>query len=472
MFLALDQGSHASRALVFDSDGNQLASAEQEITTQRPEPGHVEHDPDAVVASVHKAASEALQQLENPVISAVGLATQRSSMLCWDRNTGQALSPVLSWQDVRATRLLRPLMSHADEVRRITGLHLSPHYGAGKLCWCLEELPAVRSASLQQTLAAGPLSSYLIAHLTMTRPALVDPCNASRTLLYDVHQGRWSKSMLDMFEIDESILPRCRPNLFEYGELQINGQSIPLRAVTGDQSAALFVEGAPDAHTVYLNAGTGAFLHAMVDDPEHAPEHLLGSVVLNDGQLLRYAAEATVNGAAAALDWMAGLLNLPPDMWRKRLSAWIRACKNPPLFLNGVAGLGAPYWLSSFESRLVGEAKPGACMVAALESVVFLIQRNLAEFRGRMQRVLVTGGLAQVDVFCQLLADLSGIQVSRSAYTEATARGVAWLAGGRPEHWNIDRPTLFTPKSQPGLENRYRRWLVQLNNAVRQDIFT
>src|SRR5579872_2569123 len=185
LVLTLDQGGHASRALVFDGGGRVHASAEQRLRTHRRSSAVVEHSPAEVVTSLRRAAEAALQQLGPRAahVQTAALATQRSTVVCWDRTTGRALSPVISWQDRRAARQVAALAPRAQHLHSVTGLVLSPHYGASKIAWCLQHLPAVRKAARDGRLAAGPLAAFLMANLLVGRPCLTDTVNASRTLL-------------------------------------------------------------------------------------------------------------------------------------------------------------------------------------------------------------------------------------------------------------------------------------------------
>ena len=191
--LALDQGGHASRALVFDAAGRVLAKAERRIATRHEGKLKVEHSAAAVLRSLQDAAAETLAALPRGVeVQAAALATQRSSIACWDRDTGRPLSPVLSWQDRRAVRKVQTLAPHGTRVRRLTGLVLSPHYGATKLAWCLKHVPAVRRAARAGRLAAGPLASYLAAGLVERHPCIADPVNGLRTQLMELQTLDWS----------------------------------------------------------------------------------------------------------------------------------------------------------------------------------------------------------------------------------------------------------------------------------------
>ncbi|HEY4126523.1 MAG TPA: FGGY family carbohydrate kinase [Gammaproteobacteria bacterium] len=465
--LALDQGGHASRAMVFDPQGKILARAERRIATRRMGKAKVEHSPTALLRSLQEAAEAAIRALPRGTeIEAAGLDTQRSSIACWDRLSGKALSPVISWQDRRAARHVAALMNHSARVTELTGLVLSPHYGASKLVWCLKNLPAVKEAARAGRLAAGPLASYAVAGLLEGRPCIADPVNGARTQLLDISRGDWSEELCELFGVPIDILPGCVPNHHSFGDFKVAGRTIPLTVVTGDQPAALFADGEPEAHVAYMNLGTGAFVQCLSDRPVPG---LLRSVLWRDTDRTLYALEGTVNGAGSALDAMAKKLRLDAARMLRALPGWLDAAQEPPLYLNGVGGLGAPYWRPAFPSRFIGKGGPDRKIVAVSESIVFLLLENLA----RMQEaglpfttLRVSGGLAQLDALCQRLADLSELPVERPLLHEATALGLARLMGGASEAQPA-ACTHFLPASAPALAARRRRWQGELHAALK-----
>lgn len=467
--LALDQGGHASRAFVFDAAGRVLAKAERRIATRHDGRLKVEHSAASVLRSLQQAAAEAVAALPAGIeIEAAALATQRSSIACWDRDTVHPLSPVLSWQDRRAARRVKALAAHGGRVRRLTGLVLSPHYGATKLAWCLKHLRSVRRAARAGRLAAGPLASYLAAGLTDRHPCVADPVNGLRTQLMDLETMDWSEELCALFEVPRGILPECVPNHYGFGDLQLAGRTIPLAVVTGDQPAALFAQGEPATGTAYLNIGTGAFVQALAD--EDVPG-LLRSVLWRDRQRVRFALEGTVNGAGAALEAVAKQLGLNPRNMMRELPDWLEASAEPPLFLNGIGGLAAPYWQPEFRSHFIGDGEPASCMVAVVESIAFLLCANLRcmqEHRLKFSQLRVSGGLSQLDGLCQRLASLSGLPVERPGLHEATAMGLARLAGGLSEA-ALPGCTRFLPRSDALLLSRERRWRGALDDALRRD---
>lgn len=470
LYLTLDQGGHASRALVFDERGTLLAKGLREVRVHHPQPDWVEQDPEELVASLRDAIGDALGSLglKAPLFAAVGLATQRSSIVCWDRVTGRALSPVISWQDRRAHAWLARFAPDAQAIHAITGLPLSAHYGASKLRWCLDHLPAVMQAQAKGRLAIGPLASFLVFRFTEEHCLAVDPANAARTLLYNLNTRNWDSGLLHLFDIPLAVLPACVPTRHVFGQVTIANRLVPLTIVTGDQSAALFAHGAPRASSAYLNMGTGAFVQRLTgDSAQHVPQLLTG-IVLQDVHDSTYVLEGTVNGAGAALQWIESELGL--EELEQQLPEWLARSSDPPLFLNGVAGLGAPFWVADFESRFLAEAEPSKMVVAVAESIVFLVQANLELLQNvptPLDQIVVSGGLSWYDGLCQRICDLSGLPLQRPAEYEATARGTAWLLSGRPQYWVEPEPGLwFQPNTNPALSARYRQWRAALDETL------
>lgn len=468
LYLAIDQGGHASRALVFDADGNVAAQATVEIGDRRPAPDRVELDAEALLASVRAAIERALAALGPRVreLAAAGLAAQRSSIVCWDRQDGRALSPVLSWQDRRAAALLAPLTAQAPAIRDKTGLVLSPHYGASKLRWCLDHLPAVRHAAREQRLACGPLASFLLFHLLAERPFAVDPANAARTLLWNRHTRDWDEALLALFGVPRAVLPASVPTRYGYGHLALAGRAVPLVICTGDQPAALFALGEPAADRAYVNMGTGAFVQRVLTSAPATDGGLLTGIVYQDQGDVRYAQEGTVNGAGSALQWSKDELGLSDGQWH--LHDWLAVESDPPLFLNGISGLGAPFWVPDFRSRFVGTGSPAARAVAVAESIVFLLTANLEALArtAPVAHLVVTGGLSREDGLVQRLVDLNRLPALRPAEQEATARGLAYLVAGRPSAWPQAAGRRDVPRDDPALAGRYARWRAALNAAL------
>lgn len=472
LYLTLDQGGHAGRALVFDSKGHCVAQAEAPCAVLRQGDARVEHDAEALVSGLQDCLIQVTTRLGARAthIVAAALVTQRSSVVCWDRVSGAALTPVLSWQDRRAQQWLQQFNDAAPRIHAITGLRLSAHYGASKLRWCLDHVPAVQTALHDGRLACGPLAAFLLFRLLTERPLLVDSGNAARTLLLNLHSRTWDPELAALFGVPIACLPRCVPNRYTFGTLPLATHAVPLTFCHGDQPAALFAAGAPRSDRVYINIGTGAFVQRLLEhDPGDIPD-LLTTLLLDDGATPSYALEGTVNGAASAIDAMGFKLGLDAKTLMTQLSLWLEQCENPPLFLNGISGLGSPFWVADFKSRFVGAGEPAECMVAVVESIVFLLQSNLAAMEHHVTPasvIVVSGGLAMLDGLCQRLATLSGRPVQRLSHAEATARGAAWLLADTPLDWADDSKVVeFAPVDDAPLQVRFQRWRAVLDEHI------
>jgi len=445
-----------------DRRGQVHSHGEVAIGLAHPQPDRAEQDPEEVVGSVVEAARKALAALgaRRQDVVAAGLASQRSSCACWDRQTGRALAPLFSWQDRRAHGWLRQLEPQAESIHRKTGLFLSAHYGASKLRWALDHVPAVRAACEAGTLAWGPQASFLVFRLARERPLLADPQCAARTQLWSLAARDWDPELLALFALPEGFLPRSVPTRHAYGTLPIYDTAIPLAAVNGDQSAAVFAFGWPEEDSAYVNIGTSAFVQRVAaSEPPYMPRSLTG-IVLDDGATTLYTAEGNVNGAGAALEWLRTELGIA-DL-TARLPAWLAESAAPPLFLNGIAGLGGPFWQPDFASRFVGAGEPWQKAVAVVESIAFLLQANIDEM-GRYlpaaRRIRVSGGVSRLDGLCRRLAAVSGLPVHRRDDPEATAHGIGYLAAACPREWSPDaREDVFAPGEDAALRDRYRRW--------------
>ncbi len=465
LYLVLDQGGQSSRALVFDTHGDVIAQARYRIATQQPQPHHVEHDAAEMLLSLRTVIADVIAQLgaDAQRIRAAGLACQRSSFVCWRRDDGRALTPVISWQDTRAADLLVPLAAQADTIQHRSGLFLSAHYGASKMRWCLDHLPEVQHAQQQHQLICGPLASFLAHHLCRERPLSADPANAARTLLWNLDTQDWDPQLCALFDIDPALLPPCGHSHHRWGLLQIDALEIPLTIVTGDQSAALFANGLPEANAAYVNVGTGAFIQWPSQQRPQATRQLC-SLVYTEHGFAQYVLEGTVNGAATTLNWLAAQHHTSTDTFQ--LDTWLRDIQTPPLMINSVAGLGSPWWRSDLTPCFIGAADDlPSQAVAVIESIIFMLQTNLewmCRAGANIDTLYLSGGLSQLDGLCQKLADLSRLPVKRVQHSEATARGLAFLLAGRPLHFDNQPVQGFEPHPNNLLEKRYQQWQQQM----------
>ncbi len=471
-YLGVDQGSHSSRAVLFDRSGAVVESAAQKVTLNRYNAGRVEHDAGQLLDTVTGVIRQVLSCLDGrqlQQVSACGIATQRSTVLAWDAG-GRALSPALSWQDVRADALLKKLMPHEREIRRLTGLPLTPYYSASKMNWLLSHSDSVRQCAASE-LRVSPLISYLLFHLLDNRPYEIDYSNAQRTQLFALDSLDWSGRLCNWFGVDARLLPECMPIRANYGKLA--DTHIPVTAVCGDQNAAMFGIGALEPGVALVNIGSGAFVLRELDQFSISTSQLTG-IADADTNRVSYMREATINGAANALSWAQQQWHL--DDLLGRLPVWMQQVNAPPVFINAVGGLGTPWMQGGIQSSFIGDRDYSNAekAVAVIESIVFMIQVNLELMTAEapLKSLRVSGGLSNQDGLCQKLSNLSGFGIERSDVTEATARGVAWLAAGRTENWSIagaDRDaasTRFVPQQDERLQARYQMFKTEMKRIV------
>ncbi|HEX7028653.1 MAG TPA: FGGY family carbohydrate kinase [Gammaproteobacteria bacterium] len=466
--LAIDVGTHTTRALVSDADGNVLAHAQRENYTLRPATGHVEQDGKDIINSIYAVVESVTSRIHG--IKQAGMAIQRSSVIAWDRYTGHPLSPVLSWQDTRAANSVAALDRHADDIKSRSGLVLTPFYGASKLNWLLQNDPEVAASREDERLCIGPLASYVLFKLLAKKPYLVDESNAARTQLWNLQARAWDTRLCELFDIPQSLLPEVLPTCAHYG--RVIDTSIPLTAVCGDQNAAFYSIGNLPAETAFINLGTGAFILSPTGQTPKPHPRLLTTLAFSNPDRVQYMLEATVNGAGSALQWAR-------QRWRIAdlhgvLPGWLREIDNPPVFLNTIGGLGSPWWRSGLEPRFVdmqpdSENNPALCVTAIVESIAFMLMHNLETLKQAGQsctQCMVSGGLASLDGLCQKLANLTTMPVLRLATREATALGAALLASSLPPAEPVIEHR-FEPKPDPGLTQRYNRFLEGLRDLIR-----
>jgi len=447
LHLLIDQGGHSTRVVAVDGDGRTRAEHSCPVRTAA-SGERVEQDPLELVASVEEGMRAVAREIDPRRLAGAGLAVQRASVVCWDRDSGEPLSPVLSWMDRRGAGLVEAGGLDPEAVRARTGLHLSPHYGAAKLAWCLRELPAVRHALRGGRLGLGPVSSFLAWRLGGGESYRVDATTAQRTLLWDRNAEEWSPTLCEAFGIPLDRLPCAVACDAGFGELEVGGCRVPLTVCAGDQGLVVSAYGPADPATVSINAGTGAFvLLPFGRDVDTADRGLLQTLAWfgHDGPV--WVEEGTVNGAAAALD------GARRDDWPVEPGA-------DNFFLNGVGGLGAPWWIADYPTRFTGEvADADGRERLVVESIVFLLMANIERLHRRPDRVLLTGGLAHRADLRQWLADALGLPVDVPRDREATLRGLAarlvpGLAVSDPEPERITP----TPGAREQWRERQSRW--------------
>jgi glycerol kinase len=431
VILALDQGSSSTRCIAYDRALRQRGAAVRRVETRRPAPRIVEHDPDELLAGAREAIAEVVGEMGSAV-GAVGIACQTESFVLWERDTGRAVTPVVSWQDQRAADLTASLAGRPESavVRARTGLTLDPTFSAPKVAWLLDSDAELRRLAEAGELAFGDVAGWLARHLGDGTVHVAEPSNACRTLLVDLGTLRWDDELIDLFGIPAALLPDIRRSDDPGVHLSAAGLDAPLTAILGDQPAALYGQGCSFPGAAALTLGTGAFLWlnagAMPPDP---PPGVMATAAWERASGATYALEAFCANAGNALDVLAGM-GLD-GRGSDRAPDWSRP---HPIVVPAPAGLGTPHWHSADRVTILGadSATTAADLAAAgLAGVAHQIADALeaidAETRATVVRV--GGGLSAHEGLLQAVADLSGSTLDVSEEPEATARGIAALAG-------------------------------------------
>jgi glycerol kinase len=480
MILALDQGTTSSRALVFDRDGRVLSVAQREFRQIYPQLGWVEHDADEIWSTQIATAAEAVAKVDG-TIDAIGITNQRETTLLWDRETGRPIANAIVWQDRRTASFCDRLRSRGVEelFRRRTGLVLDPYFSGTKIRWLLDHVDHARENAAAGRLAFGTIDSWLVWNLTGGRAHVTDATNASRTLLFDIHRGRWDEELLDILGIPVSLLPSVVPSSGIAAETAAGSAlpaGIPIAGIAGDQQAALFGQRCCDPGMAKNTYGTGSFVVMNCgSQPVMSTHGLLSTIAWSlSGQPLRYATEGSIFVTGAAVQWLRdglGIIDSAADIEPLADSV---ADSGGVVFVPAITGLGTPHWDSYARGTIVGITRGSTAAHlarATLEAIAMQTADVLEAMRAdsgiALKELRVDGAGSNNDLLMQMQADVAGIPVLRTSVSETTALGAAYLAGlgcgfwrSRGEldrQWKADR--VFEPRmKRSDRERMLDRW--------------
>jgi glycerol kinase len=487
--LALDQGTTSSRAILFDHAGAIVAVAQQEFEQIYPQPGRVEHDPTEILTSQMSCAVQVLVRagVEARDVAALGITNQRETVIVWERETGKPIYNAIVWQDRRTAEQCERLQAEGAEamVRAKTGLVLDPYFSATKVAWILDHVPGARAQAEAGKLALGTVDSWLIWHLTNgtgQEPVHVtDQTNASRTLLFNIVEGRWDEELLRLFRIPASLLPEVRWSSERIGEVNtsLGLQGIPIAGIAGDQQAALFGQLCFSPGEAKNTYGTGCFLLQNIGAGFlESKNRLITTLAASADRRLEYALEGSIFIGGAVVQWLRDNLKLIGSSAEIEQLAATVPDPNGVVFVPAFVGLGAPHWDPHASGLIIGlrrGTQPGHIARAALESIAFQVadaldamQQDSAEGAGiELSSLRVDGGAAVNDLMMQFQADVLGVPVIRPQVTETTALGAAYLAGLATGFWGETgelraqrlADTRFEPRMDAGqVKERRGRW--------------
>jgi glycerol kinase len=448
--LSLDAGTTSVRAIIFDQEGHIKAVAQKEIRQIFPKPGWVELDPQEIWFTQLSVAVEALgrARIRPSDLAGLGITNQRETTVIWDRKSGDAVYNAIVWQDRRTAEKCDELRAagHGKKINERTGLLLDAYFSGTKIAWILDNVPGVRARAEAGDLLFGTIDTWLIWKLTSGHNVHVtDPSNASRTLLYNIHTGRWDEELLRLFGIPASLLPEVRSSSEVYGEVStsLGLQKVLIAGIAGDQQSALFGQMCVHPGQTKSTYGTGCFLlQNLGAKPIASRNRLIISAACQIGKKREFVLEGSVFIGGAVVQWLRDGLRLVRSADEVNLLANSTPDNGGVYLVPAFTGLGAPHWDPYARGALVGitrDTSAAHVARAALEGIAFqvadLIDAMQADTGKKLKELRVDGGASHSAFLMQFQADLLHIPVVRPAVTETTALGAAYLAGLGVGYW-------------------------------------
>ncbi|HLB21536.1 MAG TPA: glycerol kinase GlpK [Solirubrobacteraceae bacterium] len=450
MILAIDQGTTGTSCLVFDEQAEPIGRAYREFTQQFPQPGWVEHDAQEIWQVTMAVAGEALDDAgaRPGDLTALGIANQRETVCVWDPDSGEPLHRAIVWQDRRTAGRCEQLREQGHEalVRARTGLVLDPYFSATKIEWLLEHVEGLRERARDGRALFGTVDSWLIFKLTGEH--VTDATNASRTLLYDIGEGRWDPELLELFGVPERSLPRVQSSAGPFGRVradQLHGHAVTVHGVAGDQQAALFGHACVDPGTGKNTYGTGSFvlINAGFQRPR-TPPGVLVTAACSVGDARAYALEASIFVTGAAVQWLRDGLGIIERAEQTEALARELDGNDGVYFVPALTGLGSPHWDPHARGTIVGLTRGSTRAHIARATLEAIAYQTVDAVRAMehacpqpLSELRADGGASTNAWLMQFQADVLGVPVALGAQSEMTALGAAYLAGVGADLWTV-----------------------------------
>ena len=448
--LALDQGTTSSRAIVFDHEGQIRSVAQKEFPQYFPQPGWVEHNPNEIWGSEASVIAEAISTIDitGLDIAAIGITNQRETTIVWDIDTDEPIYNAIVWQDRRTAEFCDQLKADGltETIRQKTGLIIDAYFSGTKIKWILDHVPGARKRAEEGKLRFGTVDSWLVWRLTRGETHVTDVTNASRTMLFNIHELKWDEELLKLFNIPLSMMPEVKSNSEIYGHTKttIFAHKVPIAGIAGDQQAALFGQMCLDPGSIKNTYGTGCFVMLNTGEkPIVSKNNLLTTIAWQIGNKVNYALEGSIYVGGSVVQWLRdglGVINSSSDVETLAQSV---PDSGGVYFVPALTGLAAPYWDPYARGTIVGITRGTTAAHiarAALDGIAFqtfdIAQAMAKDMNDRLTELKVDGGASRNNLLMQFQADLLGIDVVRPKITETTAIGAAYLAGLGVGYWD------------------------------------
>ncbi|QTL97668.1 glycerol kinase GlpK [Iocasia frigidifontis] len=478
--LSIDQGTTSSRAIIYDKKGREVSKSQEEFKQIYPRAGWVEHNPEDIWRSVIDVIQESIKRAEVKPgdIAAIGITNQRETTLIWDKNTGKPVYNAIVWQCRRSTNICQRLKEQGleDKFKQKTGLLLDPYFSGTKIKWIFDNVSGVKERAAKGELLFGTIDSWLIWRLTAGRIHVTDYTNASRTLIYNIHDLGWDSELLAILDIPESILPEVKANSEVYGLTSADvffGAEVPIAGIAGDQQAASFGQCCYQEGMTKITYGTGGFM--LMNTGERAVKSekgLLTTIAWGINGKIEYALEGSIFIAGAAVQWLRDEMKIIDDSTDSQYFAEKVLDTAGVYVVPAFTGMGAPYWEPDARGIIVGLSRgsnKNHLIRATLESLAYqskdVIDAMLGDSSVSLKDIKVDGGASANDFLMQFLADITATCVERPINTETTSTGASFLAGLAVGYWT-DRQEIMhlreiDKKFKPHIDDKKRKSLYQ-----------
>lgn len=451
--LALDQGTTSSRAIVFDHNGQIKSVAQKEFTQYFPQPGWVEHNPNEIWSSQASVIAEAISAIDiNGLdIAGIGITNQRETTIVWDVDTEEPIYNAIVWQDRRTSEFCDELKAQGltDKIHEKTGLIIDAYFSGTKIKWILDNVPGARKRAEMGKLRFGNVDSWLVWRLTRGEVHVTDVTNASRTMLFNIHDLKWDEELMELLDIPMSMMPEVKSSSEVYGHTKttIFAHEVPISGIAGDQQAALFGQMCIEPGSIKNTYGTGCFVMLNTGNkPVMSKNNLLTTIAWKIGDNVVYALEGSIYVGGSVVQWLRDGLGFITSSSEVEDLASTVPDSGGVYFVPALTGLAAPYWDQYARGTIIGITR-GTTRAhiarAALDGIAFqtydIAQAMAKDMNASLTELKVDGGASRNNLLMQSQADLLGIKVVRPRITETTALGAAYLAGLAVGFWkNID----------------------------------
>ena len=449
--MALDQGTTSSRAILFDKEGNVVATSQKEFTQFYPKIGWVEHNPMEIWGSQSGVMREVLEtnSIRPEEVCAIGITNQRETTIVWEKSTGKPVYNAIVWQCRRTSEICDELKEKGYEklIKDKTGLILDAYFSATKIKWILDNVEGAREKADNGELLFGTVDTWLIWNLTRGKVHVTDYTNAARTMLYNIKELKWDDEILEILDIPKSMLPDVKPSSYVYGhtdEGMLSGAQIPIAGCAGDQQAALFGQTCFEEGSAKNTYGTGCFMLMNTGENIVESKHgLLTTIAWGVDGKVEYALEGSIFIGGASIQWLRDELRVLYDAKQSEFYANSVKDTNGVYVVPAFAGLGAPYWDMYARGAIMGltrGANRAHLVRATLESIAYQVKdvlNAMQEDSGlKLKDLRVDGGASSNNFLMQFQSDILDVNIDRPKVVETTALGAAYLAGLAVEFYN------------------------------------